>query len=83
MVCVGCREQFAGGKSVLAYDDNGYVRHGSRQSTRPDLPEVTPAPIQHAQLGRGGQVRRLLRQGPSSFTPVVSAVDLVIKTTNE
>jgi len=57
------REQSAGGQPVLAHDDDGHLRDGTCQPNHPHLPAASPAPIQHAQRRRGGQVRRLLRQG--------------------
>ena len=63
MLSVNCREQFASGESVLAHDDDGHVRHGSCQPCRTHLPQASPASLRHAQLGGGGQVCRLLRQG--------------------
>ena len=64
--CYGCREQSEGGKSVLAHDDDGHLRDGTCQSCDNDLPEVTPASLQHAQQRRGGQIRRFLRKGQRS-----------------
>lgn len=75
---VGCREQFASCESVLAYNGNRYLRNGTCQPSRHDLPAPTPASLRHAQFRRGGKIRRLLRQGAplTSLTTLFTCVIL-------